>query len=110
MSQSNNPSSFKAKSKRKLFVYSEAALQQAINEIKDKKLSIREASRNFAVPRSTIQDRLKGVSKAKLIRKPGPQPILTADGEEKIANWVLNLAKCGFPITKNHLMETGQKF
>ncbi|KAJ8934762.1 hypothetical protein NQ314_013207, partial [Rhamnusium bicolor] len=71
---------FKSKLKRQLFQYSEDALQRAVLEIRDNNLGIREASRQFSVPKSTIQDRLKGCSTPKKIRKPGPQPLLTVEG------------------------------
>ncbi|KAJ8929563.1 hypothetical protein NQ314_017726 [Rhamnusium bicolor] len=95
-------------SKRKLYKYSEEALARALLEIREGRKGIREASRDFGVPRTTIQDRLKGRAPEKL-GKVGPEPVLTIDGEKKIADWVAAIAKCGFPIKKRDLIETVQK-
>ncbi|KAG5871943.1 hypothetical protein JTB14_022418 [Gonioctena quinquepunctata] len=39
-------------------------------------------------------------------RKTGSQPLLTIEGEKKLVDWVLSLAKCGFPMTKSDLLQT----
>ncbi|KAJ8930523.1 hypothetical protein NQ314_016670 [Rhamnusium bicolor] len=71
-------------------------------------MKIRQASREFNVPKTTIQDYLsrKAPKISRKIRKTGPEPLLTFDGEEKIVNWTINLAKCGFPIKKSDLIAT----
>ncbi|KAJ8965728.1 hypothetical protein NQ314_003934 [Rhamnusium bicolor] len=72
-------------------------------------MSVREASRQFGVPRTTIQDRLKGKIPYNIIRKTGPPPFMSKEREHKIANWLLNIAKCGFPIKKCDLIDTVTK-
>ncbi|XP_074035868.1 uncharacterized protein [Leptinotarsa decemlineata] len=98
----------KAKQKREFFKYSEDQLKQALYEIREHKMKIRQASREFGVPKTTIQDYLmKKIPKiSRKIRKTGPEPLLTIEGEEKICNWTINLAKCGFPIKKCDLIAT----
>lgn len=98
----------KDKFKRKLFQYSGEALQAAMKGIREDKMAIREASRIFSVPKSTLHDRLLG----KISEKPGktgPEPLLSVDVEKKIAEWAINLAKCGFPIKRRDLIETVEK-
>lgn len=94
-----------AKQKRSFFKYSEEKLILALHEIRENNLKVREASRLYDVPRSTIQDHLKG-KVPKISRKTGPEPLLTNAVETKIIEWVLNMAKCGFPIKKCDLIDT----
>lgn len=96
------------KIKKKMFQYSEEALEAALRDIKENKSAVRNASRTYGVPRSTIQDRLLGKFPGKQ-GKTGPQPILTVEGEKKIADWIVNMAKRGFPIKKIDLIETVEK-
>lgn len=94
--------------KRKLFNYSEEALKEALHQIRSSQISIREASRQFRVPRATLQDRLHG-RRGDTLKKTGPQPIMSIEGEERIATWAINIAKCGFPIKKDNLIDTVTK-
>lgn len=68
-------------------------------------MSVRMAGREFGIPKRTLQDHKCG-KLPQVQRKTGPQPILSLEGEEKLANWVINLAKCGFPVKKSDLIET----
>lgn len=95
-------------SKRKLFTYSEDSLREALNQIRSGHISTREASRQFRVPRATLQDRLHG-RRGDTLQKTGPQPIMGVEGEKKIAEWAITIAKCGFPIKKENLIETVTK-
>jgi hypothetical protein len=95
--------------KRKFFSYSDDAIKRALFEIRENNMSTREASRQFGVPRTTIQDRLKGKSPENIVRRTGPPPIMTREGEQKIADWLLDIAKCGFPIKKSELIDTVTK-
>lgn len=56
----------------------------AVEQIKTNKLGIQEASKLFGIPRSTIQDRLKG-KLPQVPRKTGPPPVPSVEGEAKIA-------------------------
>lgn len=93
---------------RKFYTYSTAALQEALQAIRETGISIREASRRYSVPRATIHDKFTGKSPAEK-KKTGPLPILTVEGEKKIADWAINIAKCGFLISKTDLMEAVAK-
>ncbi|KAJ8966813.1 hypothetical protein NQ314_003309 [Rhamnusium bicolor] len=96
---------------KKLFQYSEEAFNtfnKAIEEIKKRKCGIREICRKYGVPKTTVHEHLRGKT-PKQHRKTEPAPLLTFEGEEKIAEWVINIAKCGFPIKKQKLLETVRK-
>lgn len=94
--------------KRKFHEYPQENLQKAVDAIRQG-VKIREASRNYGVPRAIIQDRLKGRVRVDKSRRMGPDPFLSVENEEKIVQWVINIAKCGFPIKKNELINTVQK-
>ncbi|CAH0729067.1 unnamed protein product, partial [Brenthis ino] len=87
------------KNKRIHFQYTEEALAQAVQAIRTENKSVREACRHYGVPRSTVQDRISGRSKEQP-RKVGPEPILGIDGEQKVVDWITELAKCGIPVSK----------
>lgn len=90
------------------FTYTEEALASALSDIRGNVRGIREACRHYLVPRSTIQDRLSGrVAEQK--RKVGPDPIFGFDGEKKIVDWVIELAKSGISINKYDLLDTVTK-
>ncbi|KAI4472108.1 helix-turn-helix psq domain [Holotrichia oblita] len=62
--------------KRKLFQYAPEQLERVLEEIKENRMGIREASRQFSIPKTTIIDCVKSrVLVAR--RKTGPEPILT---------------------------------
>ncbi|KAJ8914047.1 hypothetical protein NQ315_017566 [Exocentrus adspersus] len=60
------------------------------------------------IPRATVHDKFTGKSPAEK-KKTEPPPLLTVEGEKKIADWAINIAKCGFPISKTDLMEAVAK-
>lgn len=93
------------KQKRSLFRYTEEAMAEAVEAIKSGNIGIREACRQYGVPRSSVQVRISGRIPAKH-RKTGPEPILGIDGEQKVVDWIIKLAKCGIPVSKEKLLET----
>ncbi|KAJ8959559.1 hypothetical protein NQ314_006242 [Rhamnusium bicolor] len=77
----------KSSSNRKFFTYSEESLKEALHQIRSCQVSIREASRQFRVPRTTLQDRLHGRC-GPTLKKTGPQPIMTIEGEKRITEGI----------------------
>lgn len=70
-------------------------------------MAMRKASKTYGVPRGTLQDRLHlRVSEGP--RKMGPDTVLTKDEESQIAQWCIDLAKCGFPLKPEDLLNTVQ--
>lgn len=65
------------------------------------------ASKSFGVPRITLRNKVKGISP--VVCTMGPSTILTTVEEERIAQWVVDVAKAGFPITKTALFDTVAK-
>ncbi|KAK9753014.1 CENP-B N-terminal DNA-binding domain [Popillia japonica] len=115
--------------------YNEEDLRKALDEIRKKQIKIREACQKYGVPKTTILDRLSGRVPENLrqpgpaplltvegtildrlsgrvpenLRQPGPAPLLTVEGKIRIKDWVINIAKCGFPIQKETLIDTVAK-
>ena len=50
---------------------------------------LREASRMFNVPLATLYRRVNGI--VELSCKPGPQPFLPADTEERLMSYIVNM-------------------
>ncbi|XP_026686583.1 uncharacterized protein LOC113471547 [Diaphorina citri] len=88
--------------------YSEESLAKALEDIRGGTKSIREASREYGVPRGTIQDRIHGRVKEGP-RKMGPKSILTKDEEDNIVQWCCSLAKCCFPRKIDDVLNSVQQ-
>ncbi|KAJ8939921.1 hypothetical protein NQ314_010945 [Rhamnusium bicolor] len=98
---------YEKQSEKTFFQYTEETLQRALFEIIQGNLSINKASQAFNVPKTTIIDTMKGRS-SEYNRKTGPESILGQEVENKLKEWVLNIAKCGFPL-KKELLEAAEK-
>lgn len=62
----------------------------------------------YQIPRTTIQDRLSG-KRSDVIETRGPDPVLGKEGEKKVKEWLMTIAKCGFPVKKQEQLDTVQK-
>ncbi|KAJ8952535.1 hypothetical protein NQ314_007518 [Rhamnusium bicolor] len=80
-------------------------LKRALFEIQEGRMSVRMASREFGVRKTTLQDHKSG-KVPQVPKKTCPQSLLTIEGEKKLVDWVINLAECGFPVKKLDLLET----
>lgn len=89
--------------KRPKFLYSEKTMQMAIDAV-NKGESPFSVSKRFEVPRSTLENKVKG--KTPLGRKMGPSPVFSEKGEEMLVNWVKAMAVRGFPVWKEDLLKT----
>ncbi|KAG5671777.1 hypothetical protein PVAND_001954 [Polypedilum vanderplanki] len=87
--------------KRKNAQYDDENLKLAINDVKNKVLSIRKSEKKYSVPRSTISRHIK--HEGNLNEKIGVQTILTVESEKKLANWLIDCAKKGDPRTYDDL-------
>nr|CAI5838749.1 unnamed protein product [Callosobruchus analis] len=71
-------------------------------------MSTYNASKEFDVFKASIIDRMKGGSRPDR-RKAGPAPIPITEVEDKIKEWIIDIAKCEFPLKKSDLMDTVEK-
>jgi hypothetical protein len=79
--------------------YTEAMLEEAMEAVTAHRMSLREAAKEYGVPKTTMIDRLSGRRGAKL----GRSTELSADEEELIVERILVLGKWGFPLGKKDL-------
>ncbi|XP_063217115.1 uncharacterized protein LOC134527954 [Bacillus rossius redtenbacheri] len=92
------------KPKKEFFKYSEENLKAAIDAVQSGNSSIRKAAKDYGVPFSTLNNKVKG--KVPLQRKMGPSSILSEAEENLLVCWIHAYAKKGFPIKRITLFET----
>ncbi|XP_076287355.1 uncharacterized protein LOC143212418 [Lasioglossum baleicum] len=84
--------------------YGSENLRNAINEVRQGN-SIAAASRIYNVPQSTIRARVQGKYCDK---KPGPNTVLSEQEEDSLVKWIFHCGDQGFPVTKEHLLQSVQ--
>lgn len=89
------------------FQYSVDDLQNAIEQVKSKQMSLGKASVQYHVPKSTLYSYLH--KNVPIERKMGPQPVLYQSEELQIKNWILAKAKLGFPMHPQEVKIAVQK-
>lgn len=86
-------------------LYTVSDVQRALEEIQ-KGTSIFAASKAFKVPYATLLSRVKG--SYSVHTRPGPKSVLNHEEEKELVQWIFHLSKCGFPVTKEHLLDSVQ--
>ena len=90
--------------------YSHDSLTECLNAVRDKTMSLREASRNFNIPRSTIQKRLKSANPDGA-KKLGPiSRVFTDDMETQLKRRVLEMESTFYGITMTDLRRAAYDF
>ncbi|XP_077983099.1 uncharacterized protein LOC144437939 [Glandiceps talaboti] len=79
------------------------ALEGAVHDIIENKLSQRQAARKWGVKQSTLADRMSG--RVAMGRRSGPPPILTPAEESKLADWLINMTESGRVVTNANLFK-----
>lgn len=92
---------------RKRFCYSPSKVLSAIKAIKNGMLALK-ASKVFGVPHSTLRHKIAGWSPLSS-GHVGPQAALGNEVENQLEEWILEIARMGFPITKEQLLDSVQK-
>lgn len=93
------------KENKKRIKYDRSKIKDALYAVKHDNMSIREANRLFKIPRSTLQDRIRGRIDEECL-KIGRDTVLSEAEEEVLVNWLIQLAKCGFPRKRSDLINT----
>lgn len=75
--------------------YSDENLQEAILKIKDRELTIREASRKYKISFGTLYNKTKG----KHTLKHGGQPVFSPEQEIVLLEAIIKCSDWGFPLT-----------
>ena len=66
-------------------------------------MSINRAAMEYAVPPTTLKDRLLG--RVKHGTKPGPKPYLSLEEEEELAHFLVNCSKLGYDKTRRQVLQ-----
>ncbi|CAC5405423.1 unnamed protein product [Mytilus coruscus] len=82
-------------------------IKNAVQMVENKSMSIRSASRQYNVPKTTIIDKLNG--RSSLQARSGPNPVLYDSEEEMLVHWVIDMEKIGYGQTKQQLLYTVKK-
>lgn len=91
--------------KGKMLNYPEEQMNLAIDAVL-RGMPVATAAKRFSVPRITLMYKAKG--KSPKTRRMGPDPVLTNEEEYILEDWILTMAKAGFPITKSELLDSVQ--
>ncbi|XP_060803913.1 uncharacterized protein LOC132902523 [Amyelois transitella] len=89
--------------KGKMLSYSEEDMMKAYSDVKSG-MSISAASKKYSIPYSTLSYKVNG--KTPLERRMGPVSYLSAEQEDIIVLWILEMAKAGFPVTVQQLQDS----
>jgi len=90
--------------------YSDETLQRALKEVSANKCSVREASRKFGVPKSTLSDHLKASRKGIKLLSPGGQPVLTEMEENVLVDGLILCAEWGYPLHASDVKDVVQDY
>lgn len=80
-------------------------MKSAVSAVKNGMAALR-VSKQFAVPRTTLLDKVAG--RVPIDKKIGPETVLKKEEESLLVKWMFHVVKCGFPITKEALLESVQ--
>lgn len=90
---------------RKEKIYSDDDMNLAINAVKNGK-SLRQVAKGFNIPFSTLRSRCNGTYDSTTTK--GPCPVLTKEEEDGLAKWMIHRGICGYPQTKEQLLDSVQ--
>ena len=82
--------------------YPQENMTLAISQVRQGKMSQRQASKVYGIPRMTLADKVTG--RVPENGRSGPPLALGKEDEDMMANHVKNMAKAGFPYTKQSLL------
>jgi len=87
--------------------YNQSDLDQALSLLREKRMSVRAASRQFNIPKTTLLDKLHG--RVADNAKAGRPTVLTHSEEVELVDWVVKMCKIGYGKTKQELLLTVKK-
>ena len=92
-------------SKSKRLQWSDESMKAAIEAVSSGKMNISAASKMHKVPRKTLDDRVKG--HVKHGHRPGVGTVLMAEEENSLEQYLVYMAKHGFPLTRTMVKALG---
>ncbi|KAG5885484.1 hypothetical protein JTB14_017207 [Gonioctena quinquepunctata] len=82
-------------------------LQEALDLVRQSKMNISQASRKYAIPKSTLSNKLK--CKVPTVRKIEPSTTLTKEEEANLGKWILAKAILGRPMHPDEVKDSVQR-
>ncbi|KAJ0004391.1 hypothetical protein NQD34_010605 [Periophthalmus magnuspinnatus] len=82
--------------------WTEEAMERALIEVKSGRCTVRQAAKEFGVPKSSLGDRVSG--RVTPGSRSGPAQLITSADEELLVEFSLYMARHGFPLTKQQLV------
>ena len=82
--------------------WDEGSMQQAMDAVRDRRCTIREAAVTYEVPKSTLGDRISG--RVQMGAKSGPPTYLTPHEERELVDFLIGCAQIGFACTRRQVM------
>ena len=81
-------------------------IETAVRQVKTGRMTVRQASATYGVPKSTLGDHITG----KRVRtSKGQEPYLGKELEDRLAAWLIKMARIGFGQTKEQLFGKAQQ-
>lgn len=77
-------------------------MERALIEVKSGRCTVRQAAKQFGVPKSSLGDRVSG--RVTPGCRSGPAQLITSADEELLVEFSLYMSKHGFPLTKQQLV------
>lgn len=77
-------------------------MERALIEVKSGRCTVRQAAKEFGVPKSSLGDRVSG--RVTPGSRSGPAQLITSADEELLVEFSLYMSKHGFPLTKQQLV------
>jgi hypothetical protein len=83
--------------------YSQEDLTRALNAIKNG-TPCATASKRYKIPRTTLIGKIKGIYPEEC--RSGAPSVLTANEENILSEWIINIGRMGFPVSKDQLLDS----
>lgn len=77
-------------------------MERALIEVKSGRCTVRQAAKEFGVPKSSLGDRVSG--RVTPGSRSGPAQLITSADEELLVEFSIYMSKHGFPLTKQQLV------
>lgn len=77
-------------------------MERALIEVKSGRCTVRQAAKEFGVPKSSLGDRVSG--RVTPGSRSGPAQLITSADEELLVEFSLYMSKHGFPLTKQQVV------
>ncbi|XP_012722624.2 uncharacterized protein si:rp71-1d10.8 [Fundulus heteroclitus] len=88
--------------RRKKKKWTEEAMERALTEVKSGRRTVRQAAKEFAVPKSSLGDRVSG--RVAPGSRSGPARLITSADEKLLVEFSLYVSEHGFPLTKQQVV------